>query len=210
MALPVLEIVPVNVAGDQRRAIQDQLADADALLWTSAHAVRLFPLPPVALESQPRLFAVGQRTAAAASEKFQQKVDFPRLGHGGAAWLDQFGHMLRPGQTLVVLTGEGGQREWAKPLQQRGVKVVFVALYRRQAKVVPLPDEVPDVVVATSGAALAALDACQLPPPIKHSCLLLPAERLVLAAQQQGWSGRIASLRDLSPPAVLSALEECR
>lgn len=208
--LPVLRIVAKHFNADQQRHIRDQLSEADAVLWTSAHAVTVLPAAFFSLPKVPQVFAVGGRTATVASKHIQRDVSFPTEGHGALAWCAQFADALRPGQKLVVLTGENGHREWAESLRKKGVGVDFLPLYRRIHEKIRAPVETPCAVVATSGEALAALSACELSPQVMQTCLLLPAERLISVARQHGWSGRIASLLDLSPPAVVSALEECR
>ncbi len=208
--LPVLRIEPQSFDASALVRIQQQVANADWVLWTSAHAVRVLPAAFFAAKRPGALHAVGGRTAQTAQDYTGQPVASPAVGHGGAAWVAGIRNQLRSGQRLLVITGEDGRSDWLTTLQEAGVQVDVLPVYRRRPQRVPLPEELPDAVIATSGAALAALHACEPPELVYQTPLIVPAERLKSVARDTGWSGRIASVPDLSPAAVQTALEECR
>lgn len=208
--LPVLTIEPVALNATELAVIQQKIDAADWVLWTSAHAVTA--LPPELFQSKPdhALHAVGSRTASCAEKHVGRPVTSPRVGHGGAAWVAGMQGQWCAGQQLLIITGENGNTSWYQAVRDAGLALEAVAVYRRRPHRLVLPAETPDAVIATSAAALTALEACQPPAALHQVPIILPAERLNSVARDFGWSGRIANVPDLSPAAVQAALEESR
>ncbi len=208
--LPLLEIEPCAWTPTELAAIRRKIDAADWVLWTSVHAAKALPASLFASVADGALHAVGSRTASVARKQLGRPVDYPKQGHGGAAWAAAMQGRWQPGQRVLVVTGENGHTGWHAAVEQAGLTLELLPVYRRHACTLQLPGELPDAVIATSGSALAALDGCGLSAKLLETPIILPADRLNSVAREAGWSGRIANVPDLSSAAVLAALEECR
>lgn len=208
--LPLLQIEPCAWNSTELAGIRRKIDAADWVLWTSVHAVTALPADLFAAKPDGSLHAVGARTAQCAEQRLRRPVASPVSGHGGEAWAQTMAARWQPGQRVLVVTGENGTTRWHTAVQQAGVSLDLLPVYRRHPCKLMLPRELPDAVVATSGSALAALEDCQPPAALHKTPIILPAERLKSVAREAGWSGRIASVTDLSSAAVQTALEECR
>lgn len=208
--LPLLQIEPFAFSDAELAGIRQKIDAADWVLWTSASAVPVLPADIFARHAVPQLQAVGRRTAAQAHAHTGQNVSYPPSGHGGQAWVESMHSQWRPGQHLLVITGEGGRTDWHQGVTAAGLALESLPVYRRQPVVLELPLHPPDALVVTSGAALQALVACRPSPGVYQAPIILPSPRLNSVAREAGWSGTIANVSDLSPAAVQAALEECR
>lgn len=208
--LPLLEIESLAWSDTELAAVRQKIDAADWVLWTSVHAVTALPADLFAAKPHGSLHAVGARTARCAAQRLGRPIASPSAGHGGEAWAKSMTDRWRPGQRVLVVTGENGTTCWHTAVQRAGLSLDLLPVYRRHPCKLMLPCELPDVVVATSGSALAALEGCQPSAALHKTPIILPAERLKSVAREAGWSGRIASVTDLSSAAVQTALEECR
>lgn len=208
--LPVLQIEPLALDAPALADLQRHIPLADYIVWTSAHAVGAVPAAWFADCPPKALHAVGARTAQAAARHLGRSVYHPQNGHGGMAWINDIRSRWHAGQRVLVLTGADGRSEWHAPIRDAGLALTVVPLYRRHSRPVTLPRHEPQAVVATSGAALHALLDCRPSVAVRSRPLLLPAARLSAEARRGLWSGRILLMPDLSPAAVLTALESCR
>lgn len=211
--LPVLGIEALPLTSAEEQQLLEQIDKADHILWTSAHAVTavapFWPERP----PQAQLHAVGERTAQVVAETLGLRCLAPPEGQGGQAWVEGMQGRWQAGQHLLLLTGVGGQQDWAAEARQAGLRVQLRRVYRRLPRVCALPPGLPEAVIGSSGEALAALSAI-LPADRREALqqrpLILAAERLLERARSLGWSGRMQALPALSPAAVLAALEEHR
>ncbi|MEN8720738.1 MAG: uroporphyrinogen-III synthase [Oceanococcaceae bacterium] len=210
LPLPVLQIEPLALDAAAMADLQRHIPMADYIVWTSAHAVGAVPATWFANCPPEALHAVGARTAQAAARHLGRSVYHPQNGHGGMAWINDIRNRWRAGQRVLVLTGVDGRSDWHTAIRDAGLMLTVVPLYRRRPRLVTLPPQDPVAVIATSGAALQAMLDCRPSVAARHRPLLLPAARLTAEARRGLWSGRILPMPDLSPAAVLTALESCR
>ncbi|MGH8456650.1 MAG: uroporphyrinogen-III synthase, partial [Stenotrophobium sp.] len=132
LRLPLLDIVPVpHAAGAQR--LLDAARGFDWWIFTSTNAVEY--ARSLAQGDWPaQLAAVGLATAAAL-EAGGHVVTTPLGAYSseGLLELPQFQEIA--GQSILLVTGEGGLEALAPVLRARGARVEVAAVYRR----VPLP-----------------------------------------------------------------------
>ncbi|PWG63402.1 uroporphyrinogen-III synthase [Spiribacter halobius] len=112
---------------------------ADWAVFTSPNAVR-YGLPWLA-RLPSRVAAVGPGTAAALAAAGCPVTVAPARGGGADDLLAEPGFAPAPGETVLVLRGEGGRRRLQAALAARGVRVGEAVVYRR---VLPPAPAAPD------------------------------------------------------------------
>jgi uroporphyrinogen-III synthase len=210
--LEVLATTPRDFNPQEWEQLRQQAADSKAWLWTSAAAVSAAASDLATLAGRAEQFAVGRSTAAAVASALGQPCAAPHNGHGGAAWVAEYGARLGTGDQLLLLTGDKPRQDWLDPLRALGVQVIVAMVYQREAVPCEIPPKLPDAVVATSGAALQSLTHNLHIPSnraVLKQPLLLPAARLKTAARRLGWSGTMAVLPALTADGLQAALKDC-
>lgn len=210
--LEVLATSPCDFSEQEWEQLRQHAADSKAWLWTSSAAVAAAASSVATLAERAEQFAVGRRTAAAVESALQQPCAAPHAGHGGAAWVAEYGGRLGAGDQLLLMTGPQPRQDWLDPLRTLGVQVVVATVYERVAVPCHIPAERPQAVVATSGAALESLTRSLHKAgktAVLERPLLLPAIRLKTAARRLGWSGTMAVLPALTADGLQAALKDC-
>lgn len=209
--LEVLATTPRQFSAQDEDWLAQQAAEAKAWLWTSAAAVAAVAQRLAPFANRAEQHAVGRSTAAAVEQALHQPCAAPQRGHGGKAWVAEYGGRLRPGDQLLLITGYDPRQEWLEPLRALGVKVLIASVYQRKPIACDLPAELPDVVIATSAAALESLSHSLLKAShtqVFRRPLLLSAPRLKTAARRLGWSGTMAVLPALTADGLQAALKD--
>ena len=168
-----------------------------------------WPQWPVGIE----WLAVGQSTAQVLRSYFIEPTIPEQETSEGLLQLPQL-QQLTQGQRLLVLRGEGGRNLVRDSLQNRGVKVDYVDLYRRQLPQHSLQQwpqiqqQTIDVVIISSGETLtqwlqlAGQQAQNIP-------ILVISPRLVELAQQQGFKTVLSSV-SIHPKDICNTLSQWR
>lgn len=210
-ALPLFQIEPAGDAQAQRAQL-DASRDWNGWLFTSANAARA----AAALDAGrwPRLFAIGQATAAGLAA----------LGHPGACRAasgstseDLLSHAALQsvaGQRFLICTGVGGRDVLAQGLRARGAQVERLELYRRVPIAYP-QDRVRDALaqaealICTSGDALdrlLALAPADMRDTLRARLLVVPSARVLELARRLGWSS-VRAPTSTSDAALVACLQ---
>lgn len=163
-ALPLLETVPLPITDEQRQ----WLMDLDRYRWvfvvspTAAelglrHLEEFWPQWPLALD----WLAVGESTARVLREALLQPIVPEEETSEGLLRLPVF-NQLQSGDRMLVLRGEGGRNLVRDNLQNQGVRVDYLDLYRRQRpeaapgqwQKISSQSVLPEIVILTSGETL--------------------------------------------------------
>ncbi|MGH8461238.1 MAG: uroporphyrinogen-III synthase [Stenotrophobium sp.] len=212
LLLPLLAIVPVPHAASVARQLENARS-YDWWIFTSTNAVQ--QARKLVAENWPaRLAAVGAATAAAL-ESGGLSVTTPQGAYSseGLLALPQFQDVN--GQTILLVTGEGGLEVLAPTLRGRGAQVDVAAVYRR----VPLPyagEHVAaqlracDAIIITSGEAL--LHLLRITPLATHAALLrkqlvVPGTRVLDKAVELGFRSPLMPEK-MSDAAIIHTLEQ--
>ncbi len=138
--------------------------------------------------------AVGRATADKLKEYAIQVVIPERENSEGLLALDELKHV--GGNKVLILRGTEGREKLAETLRARGARVDYLATYRR-SKVSRTPEDLTvcltkykvGSIMITSAAALSYLATLmQTEPASKEIKLILPSERLLDLAVEQGFS----------------------
>jgi len=130
-----VEIVALTEA-ERRSPGSDVLRNANWVVFVSRNAVR-YGTPLLVAEWRGRstpakLAAVGPGTAAELEAAGWSVTAAPQHGGGGEALLATPDFDPAPGDTVVIVRGEGGREELARELQQRAALPHYWEVYRRQ------------------------------------------------------------------------------
>ena len=169
---------------------------ADAWLFTSVNAVAAADKLLRARHWQAPVYAVGEATAQALKKLGHQARRPPADAIHSEGLLALPSLQSVAGQTLLIVTGEGGRDGLREPLQARGARVEVATVYRRE--LVPhLPETIHlslegiHALLLTSGEALVALHR-GLPPAKKTQVLqlpvVLPSRRVQAMARSLGFT----------------------
>jgi uroporphyrinogen-III synthase len=201
------------------------LSDYDLLVFVSANAVsrglelagHLGPLPP-----RLELAAVGRATAAALAARGVPARHVPERGFDSESLLDlpAFAPGQIAGKRVLVVRGEGGREVLARTLRERGARVDYAEVYRRErpevdVEVLRTRGEAGDLgaMVVTSGEALEHL-LDLLPPPrpawLARTVLAVPSGRLAAYARRLGYGGPTVAAAEPSDTSLVEALEQWR
>jgi uroporphyrinogen-III synthase len=215
LRLPALEIVTIELdAAERNRLAPDRF---DWTIFTSTNAVES-SLAQLPRPSRTRVGAVGRATARALERHGIPVAAVPKTTSDseGLLELDHFADLR--GQRVLILKGRGGRTLLREELARRGAEVVPGDVYeRRRAAADPEAmtalrracDEGAAVVAATSAEVLAALlDLAREAdcPRLKDAALLVPGERVAVAARELGWRGRIVVAPSAEDAAMAEAL----
>ncbi|GAB6035057.1 uroporphyrinogen-III synthase [Galenea microaerophila] len=236
-ACPTLKIEPIEYAEPAVSAWQTALTEASLWAVTSANAVAPLQrlLTQCAIEKG-AVLAIGEATYQALQNQlaeFWQRPGAQLLPplhlQGGQKRADSEALLthpvlqkLTPGQSVVLIKGEGGRDHMQRALEQKGVNVIELPLYRRVAA--PFcPDQwqafiraqAPKIILATSFESLKALwqgwENWQISQKSTHLLPNLPllvfSERIADLAQQAGWQGPIVVAPETSNSGILQGIE---
>lgn len=208
--LPLIAIrPPVEPAGVQLHAHRR----AAAWLFTSVNAVAAADNMFSARHWQAPVYAVGEATAKALKQLgHEARRPPPDAVHSeGLLGLPELQAVA--GQTVLIVTGEGGRDGLREPLQARGAQVEVATVYRRE--LVPhLPETIHltlegiHAVLLTSGEALVALHRrlpTVLKPRVLQLPLVLPSRRVQAMARTLGFSEALVAAT-VSDEAFVEAL----
>jgi len=230
-ACPALKIEPIEYAESALSAWQSALAEA--ALWgvTSANAVAPLQrlLTQCAIEKG-TVLAIGKATYQALQNQLAEFWQRPgaellppkKRADSETLLTHPALQKLTPGQSVVLMKGEGGRDHLQRTLEQKGVKVIELPLYRRVAA--PFCQEqwqafmraqAPKIILATSFESLKALwqgwENWQISQKSTHLLPNLPllvfSERIADLAQQAGWQGPIVVAPETSNSGILQGIE---
>ena len=155
VSFPALEILgpPDKAAARARLAELDHI---DVLIFVSANAVRYaFPLMPDHIPLDLQIAAVGSATARALEETGLEPTLLPeRMDSEGLLALPRL--QAVDGQCILIVRGSGGREALRTTLEERGARVDYAEVYRRQLprrnpdNLIRGWDRLVDVVTATS------------------------------------------------------------
>lgn len=222
LELPLLDIQPLLDTASQT-AIKELILNFDqfdSVIFVSQNAVRhtfdwlhdYWPQLPLGL----RYFAVGERTAALASEQGVQ-VLAPHASMTSEALLALPELQEVWGKKILICRGLGGLPRLGEALHQRGAMVRYLELYQRllpasaaqtlqNARSQLLPQDFLVVFSSETLQHLAQLLASLQAPPYNQP-LLVPSQRVADAAAQLGFS-QVLIAANASEAAMLSRLLE--
>lgn len=180
--LPLLAIEPCRVDPSESVWAEQSF---DWLVFTSANAVRY--LPPGLLEknSAAGLASIGPGTTAALQKRGHPPDFAPITGLSSEALVAQL--EIPAGQSVLVISGEGGRQKVPFLLEEAGVTVAAQPVYRR----IKLPLTLPawhtalsdcDALLISSGEALQHLLNSlpdELLPSLRTTQLVVPSKRVV-------------------------------
>ncbi|MGZ8226037.1 MAG: uroporphyrinogen-III synthase [Methylococcaceae bacterium] len=218
--LPTLDIVP----SENTPEIRKTLAELDRFQWVvfiSANAVnfalkanggKIGQLKPVCFA------AIGQTTAQSLKSAGLAVDLVPEAGYSTEALLDMLEMQQIAGQRFLIVRGEGGREELANSLRNRGAKVDYLTVYKRQLPIVDsaqvvflLAQNKLDIITITSGEALQNL-LIMLTEDNHKLLFKLPlvvvSDRIGQIAADIGFK-RIAVTNGPSDTAVLEAVTMC-
>ncbi len=214
--LPMIAIRPVQDSAAATALLRSH-RQAAAWLFTSANAVAAAQNLMPAAHWQAPLFAVGEATAGALKKLGHSALRPPPDAIHSEGLLSLPALQSVAGQSLLIVTGEGGRDGLREPLLARGANVEVATVYRRE--VVPhLPETVQatlegvTTLLLTSGESLVALHRA-LPAARKAQLLQLPvvvpSGRVQAMARSLGFSRPLLAAT-VSDQAFLQALIDWR
>ncbi len=157
ITFPALEILGPK----DKQAVRAQLASLnsiDLLIFVSANAVRYaFPLMPDNIPLDLQIAAVGKATAKALDEHGLEATLVPKssMDSEGLLALPQLQDVA--GRQIVIVRGNGGRELIRETLEERGAKVEYIEVYRRQipnrnpANLIANWEQMVEAVTITSG-----------------------------------------------------------
>lgn len=216
---PVLSIEPIsdNSGVPESQAIKNLILEVDnfhkaivvsgnaaelALEWLD----RYWPMLPVGIE----FFAVGQQTAQIfAAAGIKTLVADGRQNSEALLELPQLKDLTD--QRIIIFRGCGGREMLAETLIERGARVDYCELYRReivpqQALAARLQLPQVDCLVAHSGEMLQAIGDISAAPGA-DTVVVVPGERVAGVARELGYQ-QIVSAENALPEAMLLAVEK--
>jgi uroporphyrinogen-III synthase len=189
---PALEITPGGSPADHRRLAR--AAEYDLLIFVSVNAVAFGePLLPPGLATP--VAAVGTATAKALWRLGIEDVLLPDGRADSENLLSLPALKSVAGKRILIVRGEGGRPLLGNTLTDRGARVDYAEVYRRQMPATdPRPllehwDTAVDVVTASSGEVLANL--CRLldnAPALFATPLVVVSERTAEDARARGFT----------------------
>ncbi len=214
LPLPMLEIVPVENTWPLRDALA-QATRCAAVIFTSVNALEQALLAGGARWPE-RVFCVGAATAAAVQRAELPPPVAPAGDYSSEGLLALPELQELSGQSLLLVTGEGGRSLLEDTLRARGAEVIRAnAYFRRPA----LHSEAAvrsvlaqaDSAVITSGETLERLlDATPagLRARLVRLPLVVPSQRVLQMARARGFAAAISVPQPLSDAGIVRALAE--
>lgn len=214
-------LLTIHDSGDtpQVNALLAQLGDYHIAIFVSPNAVH-FGLDAIerhgGLPEQLQLAAVGQGSARELQRRTGHPPDLvPTERFDSEGLLALQGLQQVAGKRILILRGNGGRELLAQTLRERGARVDYAEVYRRErpSAAAAEPDwlEKTDIITLTSGEALENLVA--LTPAAEQSMLLskplvVVSDRTTARAQALGFrhAARVAARAD--DDAILEAVVE--
>jgi uroporphyrinogen-III synthase len=215
LLFPAIEIEPIELDATARGNIAPDAFDW--IIYTSANAV-LHSLRQLPRPARARIAAIGRATARALQEQGLAVHAVPTSvsESEGLLALDPFRDPA--GQRILIVKGEGGRTLLREELVRRGAEVATVEVYRRVRagadaatldRLARSSGEGRIVVAATSAETLAALlemvPASRI-PGLLDAPLLVPGERVAVAARERGWHGQIIVAASAEDATMFAAL----
>ena len=195
ITFPAMEILGPADKPAARARLAD-LHDIALLIFISANAVRYaFPLMPDHIPLDLELAAVGHATSRALNEHGLEPTVLPQDS------MDSEGLLAMPqlqdvaGRRVIIVRGNGGRETLKEGLEQRGARVEYVEVYRRQipernpANLIAGWQKLVEAVTVTSGQILQNLfsllgeDGAEA---LKKTPLVVVSERIAEQAAAQG------------------------
>ncbi len=215
--LPVLTI-SAALTSPAVTDILARLGDYDLAIFISPNAVHFTAqalsgsagLPP-----GPLVAAVGRGTARALVEQFGRQPDLLPAGQFNSEGLLALDALQAvSGQRVVIFRGNGGRELLAQSLRERGARVDYAEVYRRDpaAKLVADDERLrdPDIIVITSSEGISNLVA-MTPPAMHnrlfHTPLLLVSERAIKLARSLGFQAACLMSPQASDEAIAASLQ---
>ncbi len=216
---PVLSIEPIgdNSGMPESQAIKNLILEVDNFhkaIVVSGNAAELaldwldryWPMLPVGIE----FFAVGQQTAQIlAAAGIKALVADGRQNSEALLELPQLKDLTD--QRIIIFRGCGGREILAETLIERGARVDYCELYRREIapqQALAARQQLPqvDCLVAHSGEMLQAIGDISAAPGA-DTVVVVPGERVAGIARELGYQ-RIVSAESALPEAMLAAVEK--
>ncbi len=190
----------------------------DWVLFASVHAVQ-FGAPLISRTDVTRIVAIGKATASALAAANMPADVVANPPYTSEALLAQADFRTAPGQSVLIVRGEGGRELLRETLTARGVRVQILEVYRRvRPQVSPAEiealetrwSELPiDAVTATSVETYRNLVELLTPRGRKllnETPLLAPSRRIVDAAAAAGWRGQALVTNGADDAAIVGTL----
>lgn len=211
---PLISILP----GGDLPAIEKEISQFDIIIAVSQHAVsythQALLFAGIQWPTTATYLAVGQKSAYVLSKNTQQKVHYPDISDSEHLLsLDVLQHVTK--KRVLILRGNGGRELIFDTLVQRGAKVEYREVYKREniafrsELLVPLwQDNGIDQLVITSSGQLSHF-VSQFPQLdldwLFGLTLYVPSERIVQQARQLGFK-KVVNTYSASNKDLLTAL----
>ncbi len=187
-------------AGENVSSLASILKRADIIIAVSQHAAEYAHHVLTDLQTQwPQsaiYLAVGQKSAQFLSKRSQQKVDYPEISDSEhLLQMPQLAHVSQ--QTVVILRGNGGRELIFDTLVDRGAKVEYCEVYKRENLafhseiVVPFwqDKQIKQLIITSSGQLNFFVE--QITPQYRDWIfsleLFVPSERIAIEARRVGF-----------------------
>ena len=214
--LPTLEIIQLNLNNDE---IEQHLTHADWFIFTSTNAVHCYcsQLDDAKMRDlkTKACLAIGQATAQALKTVGLNVDLMPQHGYNSEALLDlsELQHVSQ--KNIVIIRGENGRETLANTLEERGAKVNYQDVYRRDIPEIDCTEvsqlitkKQLNIITITSGEAIQNL-VKMLPESqqdlLKKIPLVVVSERIQIIAKNLGFE-RISLAQMPSDDAILNTI----
>ncbi len=220
LSLPLLRIVPLTGSDLQaaRQHVQD-LDNYDVLVFVSLNAASLgadliadlWPQLPV----QQSIIAIGKSTATLVADLLACEVICPEAGSDSEAVLAIPELQQLADKRIAIFRGQGGRELLADTLRERGARVDYIEVYRREqvqhdavdVEAFVTPDKI-DAITVHSGESLQTLAgllgaACK---SILTIPIVVPSMRVAKQAEQSGFK-QVVSAHGADDASMIKALE---
>jgi uroporphyrinogen-III synthase len=213
---PTISIEPLALDADARERWSPERYDC--VIYTSANAVelaaKLWPRPRGA-----RVAAIGQATARALQANGIEVRTTPGSGSGSEALLATMAFTSVQGQRILIVRGRGGRELLRDTLAARGADVTIAELYvrralrpdaasleRLRAAIASAPRLAVTVTSVDILAALLEPLPADLRGTVERALLVVPAERIAVAARDRRWSGPVVVAASAEDEVMTAAL----
>jgi uroporphyrinogen-III synthase len=209
---PTLEIMPIILNVDE---IEQSLIHADWFIFTSTNAVHYYcsQLDDAKMRrlKTKSCLAIGKATAQALTTVGLNVDLMPERGYNSEALLELAALQNVLHKNIVITRGENGRETLAETLKQRGAKVSYQNVYRREIPQIDSTEILQqrlDFITITSGEAIQNL--IEMLPEMQHDLLkkiplIVVSERIQTIAKNLGFE-HIALAQMPSDDAILNTI----
>ena len=208
VVFPTIAIEPLSAPAPQPH---------DWVIFVSVHAVEHGAA--LISRAEPRVVAIGKATAKALAAANLPADVIANPPYTSEALLAQPDFQPAPGQSVLIVRGEGGRELLRDTLTARGARVQILEVYRRVRPAVPPAEiealetrwsETPfDAVTATSVETYRNLIELLSPRGrelLNDTPLLAPSQRIIDAAIATGWRGQALVTNGADDAAIVGTL----